>query len=128
MQGASALQDVLDELQALPLRVLVVWEPVLWTDVAPPTSGVLARLSSLNAIQFWDERRLLSQFMVEAAAKDPSLLQPGDTLPPDMIVWDFVAIFPPGAIWKDVPRPAYYGGPVVDVMDQVRSTLSATAR
>lgn len=123
MQGASALQDVLDELQSLHIKILVVWEPVLWTDLSPPMSWVLGRTSDMRAVQFWDEDRLLSESIVKAAMEDPSLLGPGNTLMPDMIVWDLVAIFPPGARWSTLPQPAYYGGPVVDTIDQVRSTI-----
>ena len=125
MQGASALQDVLDDLQGLHIRVLVVWEPVLLTDLSPPTSWVLARTSDTRAVQFWDEDRLLSEFIVKAAKEDPSLLEPGDSLPQDTIVWDLVVVFPPGARWSTLPRPVYYGGPVVAAIDQVRSTISA---
>lgn len=125
MQGASALQKLLDEEQAHPLSVIIVWEPVLLTDLGPPLSSVLSRVSDVEAVQLWDEGRTLSAFLVESVNRDPSLLAPGDSLPADMIVWDIVAVFPPGAIWSTLPRPAYYGGPVVDVMDQVRSTLAA---
>ena len=128
MQGASALQELLDELQSLSIQVLVVWEPVLWTDLNPPTSWVLGRTSDMRAVQFWDEDRLLSEFIVKAAKDDPTLLKPGDTLPSDRIVWDFVAIFPPGARWGNLPRPAYYGGPVVETIDDVRSVVTETQR
>ena len=94
------------------------------TDLNPPTSWVLGRTSDTRAVQFWDEDRLLSEFIVKAAMEDPSLLRPGDTLLPDMIVWDLVAIFPPGARWSTLPKPAYYGGPVVEVIDEVRSAIS----
>ena len=53
-------------------------------------------------------------------------MAPGDSIRPDMIVWDFVAVFPPGATWSATPRPSYYGGPVVDVIDRVRSSISTS--
>lgn len=108
--------------------MLVVWEPVLWTDLSPPTSWALARTSDARVTQFWDEDRLLSEFMVKAVTEDPSLLQPGDSLPTDEIIWDFVAVFPPGASWNALPKPAYYGGPVVEAMDRVRAALSTMPR
>lgn len=125
MQGASALQGLLEEFRSLPIEVLVVWEPVLWTDLGPPTSRVLAKTSDARVTQFWDEDRVLSEFMIKAATQDPSLFQPGYALQPDEIVWDVVAIFPPGASWDTLPKPSYYGGPVVEVLDRVRAALSA---
>ena len=126
MQGASALQDTLTDLQGSPLLVLIVWEPVLWSDLGPPASSVLSIVSDKRAVQFWDEDRSLSRFMVQSATEDLSILAPGDSVTPDTIVWDFVAVFPPGASWSAHPRPSYYGGPVVDVIDQVRSRLSGS--
>ena len=128
MQGASALQDTLKQAQGLSIRLLIVWEPVLWSDLGPPTASVLSLVPDERAVQFWDKNRLLSESMVRAALEDPSLLATGDAVTPEMIVWDFVAVYPPGAVWGKHPRPSYYGGPVVDVIDQVRSRLSATAR
>ena len=126
MQGASALQETLADVPGLPLIVLIVWEPVLLTDVGPPVSSVLSLVSDKRAVQFWDEDRSLSHFMVRSATEDPSLLAQGHSVTPDMIVWDVVAVFPPGASWGALPRPSYYGGPVVDVIDEVRSRLSGS--
>src|SRR5216684_603536 len=47
--GASALGDVLKKVGDRPVRVFVVWESVLWTDFAPPTSKVLSLISASSA-------------------------------------------------------------------------------
>ncbi len=86
MRGASALGDV----------VFVVWESVLWTDFAPPTSKVLSLIADSRASQYWDKDLVLS-------AKADSL---GDTSRGEAaaaagtkaVVWDVAAIFPPGAL------------------------------
>jgi len=42
-------------------------------------------------------------------------------------VWDCVLIFPPGQRWEEEPpRPEFEDGPVVDVIDGIRSRLSGT--
>jgi hypothetical protein len=42
------------------------------------------------------------------------------------IVWDFIALFPSNAHWAlEPPFPDFSGAPVVDVMDEVESRISA---
>ena len=118
---------MLNKIADPPITVLIVWEPVVWTDLSAPTTSVMSLVFDTRAAQFWDEHRSLSEFMVRSAIDDPSLMAPGESIYPDTIVWDFIAIFPPGAIWDSLPRPVYYGGPVVDVLDEVQSRLTAPA-
>jgi hypothetical protein len=100
--------------------VLVVWEPVLRTDLAPPTSHVLAHIRDPRARQFWDAGRLLSASMVQAARER------GDPVPENGIVWDLVATYPPGVLWKEAPPLADFSdGPVVNVIDAARRRLGA---
>jgi hypothetical protein len=41
------------------------------------------------------------------------------------VVWDFIAIYPAGAVWKNGPPNALYrGGPVVQVTEQTRAGLA----
>lgn len=40
------------------------------------------------------------------------------------VVWDFVAVYAPRAVWGDrPPEPIYHGGPVVRVADSVNAAL-----
>lgn len=104
----------------MPLRVLVIWEPVLRTDLAPPTSHVLGHIADRRAAQFWDEGRLLSALLVKSARER------GDPVPDDNIAWDLVAIYSPGVRWEDAPpRPDYADSPVVQGIDAVRQRLAA---
>ena len=92
------------------MTLLIVWEPVLLTDMAPPTSHALSRVVDRRAAQLWDPARTLSHEM-----------RGGD----DEVVWDFLAIYPPGARWEDRPPVSLFeGGPVVDVIDDVQRLLA----
>lgn len=91
--------------------MFAVWEPVLPTDWAAPSTATLKRITDPRAIQFWDKGRLLSQAMGEHDKES--------------IVWDEIIVYAPGAVWKQVPpQPLYRGGPVVDVIEPARAALS----
>ena len=124
MRGASALQKVLQENPRKPLRVLVVWEPVLWTDTAAPTTRTLSRVSDPRAEQYWDKDLLLSKEIARSAFADKAHALHGDGLDEDTIVWDFIALFPPGVRWDaSFPSPEYHGYPVVEAVDEVGRRL-----
>ena len=92
------------------IRVFVVWEPVLLTDWAAPSTAGLARVPDSRVQQYWDKGRLLSKAMGE---KDSS-----------SIVWDSVAVYAPGALWSDTPpKPFYEDGPVVRVVSALADAL-----
>ncbi|MBL8113473.1 MAG: hypothetical protein JNK60_11345 [Acidobacteria bacterium] len=128
MRGSSALQAVFDERPAAKLEVLVVWLPVIPTDIAPPTKGVLARLHDSRATQFWDVGRLTSKTIRSAVEKNPQWVKPEDQ---DLcwgqgVVWDFVAVFPEGARWDELPPPPdFYGYPVVESIEGLQKRLDA---
>lgn len=118
MRGASALQEVLRAHPDAKLGVLVVWEPVIWTDVGPPTTSVMAQISDRRVMQFWDPGKILSRTMVESWKRQ------GKDLADDAVVWDFVALFDPGVRWHGGPPASRYQGyPVVDAIDGLRAAL-----
>src|SRR5688572_24001977 len=95
---------------AKPIRVLVVWEPVISTDLAPPTTGILSRVSDRRAQQYWDRDRLLSKAMGE---KDES-----------SIVWDIALVYPPNTRWEErPPAPLFKDRPVVRVVAGITQAL-----
>ena len=103
------------EFPTVRLRVLVVWEPVLPTDWAAPTTAVLARVADRRALQFWDKGRLVSEKILASGFPNP-LDGP--------VVWDFVALYPPGVRWDgSFPPPRFSGAPVVRVMKGLREAL-----
>jgi hypothetical protein len=96
---------------AKQVRIFVVWEPVLFTDWFSPFTATLGRVSQPQAAQFWDKERLISHSMGEHGRRS--------------IVWDYIAVYPRGALWQTrPPEPLYSGGPVIRVIDEARSALS----
>jgi hypothetical protein len=116
-------------MEETPLALLVVWEPVILTDVAPPTTGVLAKISDPRAIQYWDGSRALSGFLLRTARDEWRAFLEGEKVAEDSIVWDYVFVFPADSTWDDsLAPPDLAGGPVVAVIDDVRGRLSRLAR
>lgn len=104
--------------------MLVVWEPVIMSDIAPPTTRTLARIADPRAVQFWDNERLISQEILRASSVAPDGAGMGSGSDDGEIVWDYVAIHPAGGTWEDVPpAPEFEGGTVLDVIDEVRRHL-----
>lgn len=93
------------------MRVFVVWEPVLTTDWSPPSTATMGRISDPRVSQFWDKHRLVSHLLGEGNHRG--------------VVWDFIAVYPPGPLWKVRPPPALFaGGPVVRVEQRARTVIS----
>jgi hypothetical protein len=110
LQGASALQKLLDEQRDPRIRVFVIWEPVLPTDLGSPSTRTLARLSDLRASQYWDKEHLVSRLLGE---RDSS-----------SVIWDYVAVYEPGKLWDQAPpAPVYSNVPVVDGIDRTRQAV-----
>jgi len=110
LQGASAFQELLDEQRDQRIRVFVIWEPVLPTDLASPSTRTLVRISDVRASQYWDKERLISRALGETDANS--------------IVWDYVAVYQPGKLWEQAPpEPVYSTVPVVKVIDGTREAI-----
>jgi len=101
---------VLQETKGASVRVFVVWEPVLATDFAAPSTAALARISDVRASQYWDRKRVLSHLLGE---RDRST-----------VVWDSIAVYAPGTLWQDAPpKPVYSNGPVRDVIGGAKNAI-----
>jgi hypothetical protein len=101
---------MIHEFASKPVRVFVIWEPVLPTDWSSPSTAALRRVSDARATQFWDKGRLVSHSMGEHDS--------------DSVVWDYIAVYVPGAVWEDHPPEAlYHGEPVVRVTEPARAAL-----
>jgi hypothetical protein len=125
VEGASALGQLLDDFAGEPLAVLVVWEPVVFTDIAPPTSAVLALIDDPRAAQYWDRDRVLSAEVLRAVRADPSAYGLDEPPAEDTIVWDVVAVFGDEPGGRDgFPVPSYFGNPVVRVVGETRAALA----
>ena len=127
MRGASALQSALERAPRTPASVLVVWEPVLVTDVAAPSTAVLAQVSDPRARQYWDRGLRLSAAMLRTARAHRERLPDGD-LADARIVWDVVAVFPPGVRWDaELPLPADWGFPVITAIGEIPGFLGGAS-
>ncbi len=107
------------------MRVLVVWLPVIATDMGPPTDEVRRPLRDPRVTEFWDPGRWASPLMMERAA----LMVRGQGSEPDWgpeaIAWDVIALYPAGTMWEDpFPVPAWWDGPVVNAIGTVEEQLS----
>ena len=122
MRGASAIQSVLEQVHDSELRAFIVWEPVLLTDWAPPSTSTLSRVRDSRAAQFWDRRRLLSKTL--GGPERFPRTDPLNRIQFNMhgVIWDFVAVYPPGA-----DRPSFTGAPVVSLADDLRRELERVA-
>ena len=112
MRGASALESLLETQTDSHLRVFVIWEPVLPTDLTAPSTITLRRIHDLRVMQYWDRNRVLSHAMGEHDR--PS------------VVWDYIAVYKPEQIWTDAPpQPEFTGRPVVRFIEGTRKALEA---
>ena len=92
------------------MRVFVIWEPVLATDLTAPSTTALARIPDVRATQYWDRERALSHLLGEHNRST--------------VVWDHIAVYAPGALWQDtLPKPVYSDSPVLDVISGARGNI-----
>jgi hypothetical protein len=97
VRGASALEALLESQSDLHLRVFVIWEPVLATDLSAPSTIALRRIHDPRVKQYWDRNRVLSHAMGEHDR--PS------------VVWDYIAVYKPEQTWTDAPPATRIHGP-----------------
>ena len=110
MQGASATGQLLREINSQNVRVFVIWEPVLPTDLVAPSTAALARIPDVRAAQYWDRKRELSHLLGEH--NRPT------------VVWDYIAVYGPGTLWQDAPpKPVYSDSPVRDVISGAKESI-----
>jgi len=108
LQGASAFEKLLEEEREGKIRVFVIWEPVLPTDLAAPSTMTLKRISDTRGSQYWDKQHLVSSSI-------------GD---PEGVVWDYVAVYPPGKLWdKSPPEPVYSHAPVIHGISATKEAI-----
>jgi hypothetical protein len=126
VRGASALQKALLRFPDAAVRVLVVWEPILKSDIGPPLPWILSTIEDARAIQFWDPRLALSDELERGGEADPrgTLAAAPKEIGP--VFWDYIAFFPPGVRWgPTAPNPATWYYPVVNHMGKVQADIAA---
>lgn len=98
-----------------------MWEPVLDSDTRPPRPADLQRVRDPRVKQFWDPQLRVSNEFRQILARKPVKVIGKPSLTEGEVVWDVVAIFPPGAVWG--AAPAFLGGPVVDIKREALAAL-----
>ena len=99
---------------------------MLPTDVGPPTTSVLGRLSDRRVRQYWDPNHTLAKRLREDA-RDPQPVQ--ECCVRHGILWDLAAVYPPGFRWAErLPPAVVFNGPVVDVTDRIGAVLGSGSR
>lgn len=105
--GAARLGTMSPEALGRNIRVLVVWMPVLVSDVAPPTNSKLALLPGVAVRQFWDPDQLVSRELLALGREHLERLSPEEReqITSARVAWDVLAMFPAGSRWEAQPRP-----------------------
>jgi hypothetical protein len=105
----------------LPVRVFVVWEPILPTDWAPPTTFAMNRIPDRRVQQYWDPGHVVATKL--AADRRPP--QPAEECCEQSgVLWDLAAVYPRGAAWNgQMPTATVFNGPVIDISSAIESAL-----
>ena len=124
MQGASALDKVLNKFRGRDWSISIVWERVLDSDTDPPIAQVRARVADPRARVYWDPDQRVSKAALPVLAKDETPLVGKASLIHGDVVWDYVAVWKPGRNWEDLfPTPDWHGAPVVQAVRPLESAL-----
>jgi hypothetical protein len=102
--------------------VLVVWEPMLATDLRSPVHRTLGRIPDKRASQFWDPQHLVSKELVKIAGEHPEQPKP-DCCIDNGFFWDEAVLFPPLLKWRQTPTSIFWNGPVVRVTINLEQAL-----
>jgi hypothetical protein len=102
--------------------VLVVWEPMLGTDLRSPVNGALARIPDQRARQFWDPQHLVAKELRRIEGENPGQPKP-DCCVDRGFFWDQAILFAPHAKWRQTPSAVFWNGPVVRVASALQQAL-----
>jgi len=102
--------------------VLVVWEPMLRTDLRSPVHSTLARIPDQRARQFWDPKHLVAQALRKSATDNPAQPKP-DCCIDRGLFWDEAILYPPHSNWSQAPAAVFWNGTVVRVVPSLEKAL-----
>ena len=104
--------------------MFVVWEPILASDVTPPTKFAMQHIMDHRVRQYWDPEHALARRMKgDARAPQPE----PRCCDMDGLLWDLAAVYPKSATWKDaLPAAVVFDGPVVQITSSIESALTTT--
>jgi len=119
LRGASAIEKLLEQTHRLPIRVLVVWEPMLPTDWSRPSGMVQSRIPDTRVIQYWDNDHLVAGELQHQLSSEPSCCKRDGTL------WDLAALYGKQVQWGS-SSPLFADGTVVDAAPDLEKRLAST--
>jgi len=104
------------------VKVFVVREPIVFSDMVVPSDSVLRRITDARAAQFYDSKHLVSK------ALQAQMLAHGvtgqDYYVKDEYVWDAAAVYPAGMRWENgSAKPDFVGAPIVEVSERMVAYL-----
>ena len=113
------MSDVLKAAPNAKVKVFVIWEPIIFSDLALPSDSTLQRLPDSRAAQFYDGKHLVSQALRSQMLAQGVTGQ--DYYVKDEYVWDAAAVYPPGTRWQpgEGPKPGFVGAPIVEEADRL---------
>jgi len=121
LKGARVVENILQNHKDKPIAVFSVWERILPTDWSKPGTTVLHRLRDARVRQYWD-----ADYRVASAVRQTMEARHLDFNCCDDrgVLWDMMAVFPPGAQWGDMlPEPLLVDGTVEEVAPKFTSLL-----
>ena len=94
--------------------MFVVWQPVLKTDREPPDAAARARVTARH---YWDANLVVARAAQPVLTRDLSNFRGVTKLVTGPVLWDYIAVYPPGVRWGDeFPRPLRSSAPVADTI------------
>ncbi len=108
------------------LRVLLVWEPVMATDLDAPRTRDLALLSDRRAEQFWDRDHLIEKELKSMVDVKSLPVIGKRELIAGPVLWDCALVFPSGQRWQSGQlRPSFAGAPAVLAASKLNSAIES---
>jgi hypothetical protein len=119
VQGARAVDSLLERHPEAQTRVFAVWERALWTDWHATSTATPSVIGGPRVSAYWDPGCRVSRAILKTRPKEP-----GPRVWLWGTLWDYVAVIPPGVRWDQAfPETEFSGGPIIKVIDHVENRL-----
>ena len=103
---------------------------MLDSDRSEPSLETQARAPGDRAEQFWDPTQRLATAWKPVLKADPRPVLGKASLVTGDVLWDFVAVFPPGVRWTESAPPlaAFRAAPVARHQAELRAAVRTAAK
>ncbi len=117
---------MLKELSHSDMKIFVIWEPMLVSDVSAPSNSALARIPDARVAQFWDNSHVVAQNLAPELKSEALHVAGKESLVKGATAWDCVLVLNRGERWTEAPpHVAFAGAPVVNVVSELRQALQS---